>query len=81
MHVHIFIWAIRLSCMDSEMVSNFNCKGNIHCNQRGQPSHAAVEGEGRIVLHHEPTQEQLDDSTEDLRRSGRRCWFIIYEQD
>ena len=23
-----------------------------HCSQRGQPSHAAVEGEGRIVLHH-----------------------------
>ena len=30
-----------------------NCKGNIHCSQRGQPSHAAVEGEGRIVLHHQ----------------------------
>ena len=25
--------------------------GIIHCSQRGQPSHAAVEGEGRIVLH------------------------------
>ena len=58
-----------------------NCKGNIHCSQRGQPSHAAVEGEGRIVLHHEPNQKQLDDSTEGLRTSGRRRWFIIYEQD
>ena len=75
--MHIFIWAI----LHSKMVSNVNCKGNIHCNQRGQPSHAAVEGEGRIVLHHEPNQEQLDDSTEGLRRSGRRRWFIIYEQD
>ena len=28
-----------------------NSKGIIHCSQRGQPSHAAVEGEGRIVLH------------------------------
>ena len=53
---------------------------NIYCNQRGQPSHAAVEGEGRVVLHHEPNQEQLDDSTEGLRRFGRRRWFIIYEQ-
>ena len=25
--------------------------GIIHCSQRGQPSHTAVEGEGRIVLH------------------------------
>ena len=58
-----------------------NCKGNIHCSQRGQPSHTAVEGEGRIVLHHEPNQKQLDDSTEGLRRSGRRHWSIIYEQD
>ena len=30
-----------------------NCKGNIHCGQKGQPSHAAVEGEGRIVLNHQ----------------------------
>ena len=67
--------------MYSKMVSNVNCKGSINCNQRGQPSHAAVEGEGRIVLHHEPSQEQLDDSTEGLRKSGRRHWFIIYEQD
>ena len=59
-----------------------NCKGNIHSSQRGQPSHAAVEGEGRIVLHQEPNQKQLDDSTEGLRRSGRRRrWFRIYEQD
>ena len=28
-----------------------NSKGIIHCCQRGQPSHAAFEGEGRIVLH------------------------------
>ena len=42
-----------------------NCKGNIHCSQRGQPSHAAVEGEGRIVLHHEPNQKQSDDSPEE----------------
>ena len=28
-----------------------NSKGIIHCSQRGQPSHAAVEGEGRIVLY------------------------------
>ena len=28
-----------------------NSKGIIHCSQRGQSSHAAVEGEGRIVLH------------------------------
>ena len=28
-----------------------NSKGIIHCSQRGQPSHAAFEGEGRIVLH------------------------------
>ena len=67
--------------LHSKMVSNVNCKGNIHCNQRGQPSHAPVEGEGRIVLHHEPNQEQLDDRTEGLRRSGMRRWFIIYEQD
>ena len=66
--------------LHSKMVS-VNCKGNIHCNQRGQPSHAAVEGEGRIVLHHEPNQEQVDDSTEGLRRFGRRRWFIIYEED
>ena len=25
--------------------------GIIHCSQRGQPSHAAVQGGGRIVLH------------------------------
>ena len=79
--MHIFIWAIRLSILHSKMVSIVNCKGNIHRNQREQPSRAAVEGEGRIVLHHEPNQEQLDDSTEGLRRSGRRRWFIIYEQD
>ena len=32
-----------------------NCKGNIHCRKKGQPSHAhaAVEGEGRIVLNHQ----------------------------
>ena len=53
--------------LHSKMISNVNCKGNIHCNQRGQPSYAAVEGEGRIVLHHEPSQEQLYDSTEGLR--------------
>ena len=58
-----------------------SCKGNIYCNQRRRPSHAAVEGEGRIVLHHEPSQEELDDSSESLRRSGGRRWFIIYEQD
>ena len=69
------------SKMVSTQVSNANCKGNIYCNERGQPSHAAVEGKGRIVLHHEPNQEQFDDSTEGLRRSGRRRWFIIYEQD
>ena len=28
-----------------------NSKGIIHCSQRGQPSHATFEGEGRIVLH------------------------------
>ena len=54
------------------------CTGNIHCSQGRQPSHAAVEGE---VLHHKPNQKQLDDSTKGLRRSGRRRWFIIYEQD
>ena len=65
------------------MASNVDCKVNIHCNQRGKPSrsHEAVEGEGRIVLHHKPNQEQVDDSTEGLRRSGRRRWFVIYEQD
>ena len=59
-----------------------NCKGNIHCScsQREQPSHAAIEDEGRIVVHHEPIQKKLYDST-GLRISGRRCWFIIYEQD
>ena len=63
--------------------NGFQCQLEIkhHCNQRGQLSRAAVEGERRIVLHHEPNQEQLDDSTEGLRRSGRRRWFIIYEQD
>ena len=30
-----------------------NCKGNIHCSQRRQPSYAAVERKGRILLHHE----------------------------
>ena len=30
-----------------------NGKGNIHCSQKGQPSHSAVEGEGRIVLNHQ----------------------------
>ena len=30
-----------------------NRKAIIHCSQRGQHSHAAVEGEGRIVLHHQ----------------------------
>ena len=30
-----------------------NGKGIIHCSQSGQPSHAAVEGEGRIILHHQ----------------------------
>ena len=30
-----------------------NCKGNIHCSKKGQPYHAAVEGEGRIVLNHQ----------------------------
>ena len=49
--------------------------------QRGQPSHTAVEGEGRIVLHHEPNQKKLDGSIKGLRRSGRRRWFISYEQD
>ena len=67
--------------MPIKVVSNVNCKGNIQCNQIGQPSHAAVEGEGRIVLHHEPNQKQSDDSSEGLRRSGRRRWSIIYEQD
>ena len=67
--------------LHSKMVSNVNYKGNIHYNQRGQLSHAAVEGERRTVLHHEPNQEQLDDSTEGLTRSGRRHWFIIYERD
>ena len=82
--MHIFIWAILHAQQNGfygTRVSNVNCKGNIYCNQRGQPSHAAVEGEGRIALHHESNQEQLDESTEGLRRSGRRCWFIIYEQD
>ena len=67
--------------LHSKMVSDVNCKGNIHCSQRGQPSLAPVEDEGRIVSHHEPNQEQLDDSTEGFIRSGRRCWLIIYEQD
>ena len=67
--------------LHSKMVSDVNCKGNIHCNQRGHPSHAAVEGKGCTVLHHEPNLEQLDDSAEGLRRSGKRHWFIIYEQD
>ena len=58
--------------LHSKMVSNVNWKGNIHCSQRGQPSLAAVEIEGRIVLHNEPNQEQLEDSTEGLKRSGRR---------
>ena len=31
-----------------------NCEENIHCSQRRQPSYAAVEGEGRILLDHEP---------------------------
>ena len=68
--------------LHSKMVSMAIAKETcIHCSQRGQPSLAAVEGEGRIVLHHEPNQEQLGDSTEGLRRSGRRLWFIIYEQN
>ena len=45
--------------LHSKMISDVDCKGNIHCNQRGQPSQAAVEGEGRIVFHHEPSQEQV----------------------
>ena len=73
------IWASDYAAQHSKWF--LNCKGNIHCSQRRQPSHAAVEGKGRIVLHHEPNQKQLDDSTEGLRRSGRRRWFIIYEQD
>ena len=63
--------------LHSKMISNVNCKDNIHCNKKRQPSFAAVEGEGRIVLHHEPNQEQFGDSTEGLRISGRRHWFII----
>ena len=74
------IWAIRLCCTACIWFLN-NCKENIHCSQRGQPTNAAVGGEGRIVLHHEPNQKQLDDSTEGLRTSGRRRWLIIYEQD
>ena len=62
--------------LHSKMVSDVDCKGSIHCTQRGQPSHAAVEAEGKIVLHHDPNQEQVDDSTEGLRRSERRRWFI-----
>ena len=30
-----------------------NCKGNIHCSQKGQPSHAAVEGEESLVLNNQ----------------------------
>ena len=60
-----------------------NKSSSASCNQRRQPSrsHAAVEGEGRIVLHDEPNHEQVNDSNEGLRRSGRRRRFIIYEQD
>ena len=39
--------------LQSKMVSNVSCKGNINCSQKGQLSHAAlegVEGEGRIVI-------------------------------
>ena len=47
-HFHVY-GQIRLCCTASKIA-----KGNIHCSQRGQPSHAAVEGEGRIVfLHHQ----------------------------
>ena len=45
---HFHVWT------DQTMLRSIqNCKGNIHCSQKGQPSHAAVEGEGRIVLNHQ----------------------------
>ena len=48
-HVHIFMY------MDKSdyAAQHLNCKGNTHCSQKGQPSHAAVESEGRIVLNHQ----------------------------
>ena len=45
-------WSIMLDSMQTRIQNLFpNSKGIIHCSQRGQPSHAAVEGEGRIVLY------------------------------
>ena len=61
------VWAIILCCTACKMV--FKLQRKHHCSQRGQPSHAAIEGEGRIVLHHEPNQKQLDDSTEGLKET------------
>ena len=52
-HVHIFMYMMGKSDYAAQHAEWFLCKGIIHCSQRGQPSHAAVEGEGRIILHHQ----------------------------
>ena len=48
MQIFMYIWANQ-----TMLHSMQNGKGVIHCSQRGQPSHAAVEGEERIILHHQ----------------------------
>ena len=49
--MHIFIYSI---CTNQTILHSIqNCKGNIHCRQKGQPYHAAVEGQRRIVLNHQ----------------------------
>ena len=79
-HVHIFIWTIRLSCTAKWFLMSFAEETSIVIKEDSLFLQL-FEGKGRIVLHHKPNQEQLDDSTEGLRRSGRTLWFIIYEQD
>ena len=52
-HVHIFMYMGKSDYAAPHAEWFLNCKGIIHCSQRGHPSHAAVEGEGRIFLHHQ----------------------------
>ena len=51
MHISMYMGKSNYAAQHAERF--LNCKGIIHCSQRGQPSHAAVEGEWRIVLHHQ----------------------------
>ena len=51
MHIFMYMSKSDYAAQDAEWF--LNCKGIIHYSQRGQPSHAAVEGEGRIILHHQ----------------------------